>query len=207
MVVYHATLRCLLLKVMTSITGHVVIVLAPMGSGKGTLIRHVQSLYPRIYTTVSCTTRQMRPGETQGKEYHFISSEEFDKKIQNAEFLEWAHFGLNRYGTLKSEIIPRLEKGEVVIAEIELQGVEQLQKILPREHLTTVYIDAGGWDTLKARAIARAPISDEELAKRYERYLIEITFKDAADVVIDNSQGMEKAKQQFADLFKNLYKV
>lgn len=191
---------------MKEITGHVVIVMAPMGSGKGTLIEHIQALYPEIHTTVSCTTRAMRPGEMQGKEYHFITSEVFDKKIENGEFLEWAHFGLNRYGTLKSEIIPRLDRGEVVIAEIELQGVEQLHKLLPKENITTVFIDAGGWETLKARALARAPISDEELAKRYERYLVEVQSKNIADVVIDNSNDIEQAKKAFAEVFNTINK-
>lgn len=204
MLLYHATSRCLYYLIMNSGLGHVVIVMAPMGSGKGTLIRHIQSLYPNIYTTVSCTTREMRPGETPGKEYHFISSEEFDQKISAGEFLEWAHFGLNRYGTLKAEIIPRLEKGETVIAEIELQGVEQLKKILPRENITTVYIEAGGWEVLKARALERAPIPEAELVKRYERYLLEVKAKETADIIIDNSDNIEKAKKAFIEVFKNL---
>ncbi len=89
--------------------GHVIIVMAPTGSGKGTIIRAALAQFPAIHETVSCTTRAMRPGEVDGREYHFISSAEFDEKVARDEFLEWAHFGLNRYGTLKSEILPFLE--------------------------------------------------------------------------------------------------
>ncbi len=187
-------------------TGHVIIVMAPMGSGKGTLIRAGLEHFPQIHETVSCTTRAMRPGEVNGKEYHFISSAEFDEKVTNGDFLEWAHFGLNRYGTLKAEIIPFLERGEVVLAEIELQGVEQLHTLLPLENITTVFIEAGGWEKLRARAVARATISEEELAKRYERYLVEIESKDMADIIIDNSgEGAEKAQLQFVQILQNIF--
>ncbi|MFN3188049.1 MAG: guanylate kinase [Candidatus Paceibacteria bacterium] len=188
------------------LTGHVVVVMAPMGSGKGTIIKAGLEAFPEIRTTVSCTTRQARPGEVDGREYHFVSSTEFDKKIMAGEFIEWAHFGLNRYGTLKSEIIPYLENGEVVIAEIEVQGVEQLHQLFPKENITTVYIEAGGWEQLRARALARAEISEEELAKRYERYLIEIESKGSADIVIDNSkEGSAQAENEFVDVLENIF--
>jgi guanylate kinase len=190
----------------TKLTGHVVIVMAPMGSGKGTVIRAAESVFPDTYNTVSCTTREPRPGEVDGREYHFITSADFDQKIAAGEFLEWAHFGLNRYGTLKSEIVPYLESGRVVIAEIELQGVEQLHKLLPKENITTVYIDAGGWEMLRARALARAPISDAELSKRYERYLIEIESKPMADIIIDNSTtDSSKAEADFVEVLRLIY--
>jgi guanylate kinase len=168
-------------------TGHVIVVMAPTGSGKGTLINYVKEVFPEVHITVSCTTREKRPGEQEGREYYFISNEEFDTKIRNEEFLEWAHFGLNRYGTLVSEILPYLAAGEVVIAEIELQGVEQLHRLLTPEQVTTVYIDAGSWEVLRKRALARAPMTEEELEKRYERYLVEVEAKKIADIIIDNS--------------------
>jgi guanylate kinase len=138
---------------LNNIKGHVLIVMAPMGSGKGTLIREALSIFPDLYETVSCTTREPRPGEVNGKDYYFINEEEFTKKIKGGEFLEWATFGKNRYGTLKSEIITRLEEGKIIIAEIDVQGVGQLHKLIPKEHITTVFIDAGGWEVLKARAL------------------------------------------------------
>jgi guanylate kinase len=191
---------------MQTYPGHVAIVMAPTGGGKGTLIRHALTIFPDIHVTVSCTTREMRPGETQGKEYHFISSEEFDAKIKNDEFLEWAHFGLNRYGTLKSEILPYLEAGLLVIAEIEVQGVEQLHKLLPNENITTIYIEAGEWETLKARVQSRAEISEAELAKRYERYLVEIQSKTIADIIIDNTADtVQIAQDAFVEVITEIH--
>lgn len=188
-----------------NIKGHVLIVMAPMGSGKGTLIREALTVFPDLYETVSCTTREPRPGEINGKDYYFINEEEFTKKVEGGEFLEWAIFGKNRYGTLKSEIIARLEEGKIVIAEIDVQGVEQLHRLIPKEHITTVFIDAGGWEVLRARALLRAPMSEEELSARYERYLVEVASKDIADIIIDNSANdFTPAKNEFCRLIESL---
>jgi guanylate kinase len=156
----------------SDIRGHVVVVMAPMGSGKGTIISHAQEKYKDIRQTISCTSRKIRPGETNGKQYYFISDEEFSQKIENGEFIEWAEFAGNKYGTLVSEIVPKLNDCQVVLVEIEIQGVEQLLKIIPRDHLTITYIEAGGWEELKARALDRAPITETELEARHERFLI-----------------------------------
>lgn len=161
--------------------------MGPTGSGKGTLKKCAHDTFPDMYETISCTTRAPRPGETDGVDYFFITPETFATKIANEEFLEWAEFGGNRYGTLKSEIIPRLTAGELVLTEIELQGVDQLRALLPTEAMSVVYVEAGEWDTLRARVTARAPISEDELAARKARYEVEIKAKPTADVVIDNS--------------------
>jgi guanylate kinase len=149
----------------------------------------------------------MRPGEADGYHYHFLSHQTFQAKIEAGEFLEWAEFGGNLYGTLKSEIIPPIEAGEVVIAEIEIQGVEQLRSLLPPEAMTTVYIDAGGWPELRRRALARADMSEEDLTRRYERYLTEVESKAWADVVIDNTgDDFLPACIRFAELIESLYR-
>jgi guanylate kinase len=188
------------------IKGRVLIVMAPTGSGKGTLIKEALKVFPDLHETVSCTTRNIRVGEIDGKDYNFLSPEEFDAKIKDEEFLEWAYFGTHQYGTLKSEIVPRLMAGEIVITEIDIQGVEQLRSLIPSEHMTIVYIDAGSWEILKERALARAPISAEELQHRYERYLVESASKETADVIIDNKgTDFTEAKKDFCRLIEGLY--
>lgn len=189
-----------------NIKGHVVVVMAPMGSGKGTLVKHALEKYPNLRQTISCTSREKRPGETDGQHYHFLSPDEFSEKIKAGDFLEWAEFAGNKYGTLKSEILPCLKHNDVVIVEIELQGVEQLLRLLPREHMTIVYIEAGGWETLKARALARAPMTEKELEARYQRYLEEAKAKPLADVIIDNSGELEKAIQEFDQVIEAAYR-
>ena len=185
--------------------GHVIIVMGPTGSGKGTLMRYVRNNVPDLYQTVSCTTRSPRPNEVDGVDYHFISHADFQKKIDAGEFLEWAVFSGNRYGTLRSEILPRLEAGQLVLTEIEIQGVEQLKSILPASAMTVVYIEAGDWSVLRSRALARSPISEAELAKRKERYDIETQAKQIADVIIDNTaDDFTPACEEFTYLIKNV---
>jgi guanylate kinase len=193
-------------QLVTDFTGHVILVMAPTGSGKGTLINQVLKTYPDLYETVSCTSRSMRPGEVHGKEYYFCTKEEFATRVENGDFLEWAEFAGNHYGTLKSEVIPRVQECNVVLLEIELQGVEQLVQLLPRTHITIVYIEAGGWEKLKKRALARAPMSDEELEKRYERFQHETASKPLADVVINNEDDIEVAHAELAEVIESVYK-
>lgn len=121
------------------------------------------------------------------------------------EFLEWAEFGGNQYGTLKSEVVERLVDGRVILNEIELQGIEILKDIIPPAHRTIIYIEAGDWETLKARAQSRAPISDEELARRYERYQVEVAAKPYADIVIENGEGqLEDAQAAVATIVNGI---
>lgn len=188
------------------IDGHLVIVMAPTGSGKGTLIKSALDKFPELYLSVSCTTRARRPGEINGRDYYFISQAEFAHKVEQGEFIEWVTYGQSMYGTLRSEILPRLRAGKVLLIEIELQGVEQLLSLLPRENVSLIYIDAGDWELLKRRALARAPISESELAKRYERYLVEREAKSLADIVIDNQeQNLEQAKENFCQAISNIF--
>jgi len=189
------------------INGHIILLMGPMGSGKGTLVKHLKEIFPKLQFSISCTTRGMRPGETDGVEYYFISRDSFDQKIEAGEFLEWAEFSGNKYGTLKSEIVDRLTTGQVILNEIELQGIKQLLVIIPEKNRTLVYLEAGDWESLKARALKRAPISDEHLALRYERYLEEIKMKPYADIVIENNDGnFDAAKNEFANLVGNIFK-
>lgn len=188
-----------------TLAGHVVVVMGPTGSGKGTMMSYVHGALPDIHETVSCTTRSPRPGETDGVEYHFLTAEEFTARIEAGDFIEWAWFGSNRYGTLKNEIVPRLERGELVLTEIEIQGVEQLRELLPEGTMTVVYIEAGSWDTLVARVRSRAPISDEELAARHERYLVEVQAKPQADIIIDNTkQDFTAAQEEFVSIIRSI---
>lgn len=183
--------------------GHLILIMAPSGSGKGVLIDHAKGKYPEMHFAVSCTTRGKRPGEVEGDVYYFISPESFDQKIKSGEFLEWAEFSGNRYGTLKSEILKPLEGGKVVLREVELQGIQSIRELVPEENRTIIYIDAGSWEMLKKRILARAPMSDEHLELRHERFLKELEWKQFADVVITNEEGkLEDAKRQLETIIE-----
>jgi len=186
-------------------SGHVLLVMGGMGSGKGTLERYAFATFPQVLYAVSCTTRDPRPGEEHGKEYYFITRDVFQGKIDNGEFLEWAEFGGNLYGTLKSELLTPLVNGQLIINEIELQGIEQIKQLIPAEYRTIVYIEAGDWTDLVNRALARAPMSPEELEKRRDRYAHEVAAKPYADIVIDNTDGkLESAQEAFVSVIEEI---
>ncbi len=179
--------------------GKIILVVGSSGSGKGVLLRYAISVYPQLQFLVSETTRAMRPGEIDGREYTFVTREVFERQRDAGSFLEWAEYGGNYYGTPKEQLEKVMSEGGVALHELEIQGVEQLVQLIPAEERLIVFIDAGGWDALKARIIKRAPISSEELEKRRERLALEDAFKVRADVVIENYDGcLEQAKQSFA---------
>jgi guanylate kinase len=185
--------------------GKLVLVIGGSGSGKGTLMSSARERFPDIVFPVSCTTRAMRPGEVEGQVYHFISMEEFTRMIGAGEFLEWAEYGGNRYGTPVQEVTGPLSEGKLLLHEIEVQGVRILQGIIPSDDLVTVYIDAGSWDILEHRIRSRAPISEEELEKRRVRYEEEALFKGEATYVVTNADGgIEKATQDFVKLIASI---
>ncbi len=187
--------------------GKLILVIGPTGSGKGTLLAHIRSIFPELIFPISCTTRAMRPGEVNGQTYYFVSADEFAARLSRGEFLETASYGGNQYGTLKSQILPFIEEGKVVVREIEVQGARQIQEILAPEDLRIIYIDAGSWDELERRVVARAPIGRPELESRRKRYEDETSFKAHATIVVKNPEGgLEQAKLDFEAAVRSVMK-
>src|SRR6478672_5791402 len=106
--------------------GLLVVVSGPSGCGKTTLCRNATAVEP-VYYTVSCTTRAMRPGEENGRDYFFLSEEEFTSRVAAGDFLEHATVHGRHYGTLKSEVLPALQSGMDVIMDLDIQGAAQLR--------------------------------------------------------------------------------
>jgi len=136
----------------------VFVITGPSGVGKGTLIAALRERHPELELSVSATTRQPRPGERDGIAYHFLSEEEFDRRLQRGEFIEHAGYAGHRYGTLRGELERRTRGGTPVVLEIELQGARQLRDAL---------LLARGAE--QAEAVARRlAIAETELAARDE---------------------------------------
>lgn len=169
--------------------GKLILISGPTGSGKGTLMRHALARFPNIHSPQSYTTRQRRADAVENAHYTFISVEEFKGKIENHEFLEWAEFSGNYYGTLRAEIEEGLKAGKVMFKEMEVQGVRQAREVVPKDELILVFVEAGSWEESKKRALAREPLSEEVLEMRRKRYEDEMTFLPEADVVIHNLAG------------------
>lgn len=111
--------------------GKVFVITGPSGVGKGTLISRLLEALPELELSVSATTRRPRPGERDGREYHFLSEAEFSERVAAGDFLEHATYSGNRYGTLRSAVEERLAAGRSVVLEIEVQGARQVRAAMP----------------------------------------------------------------------------
>src|SRR5690242_16243106 len=114
------------------------VVSGPSGVGKGTLIARVREQMPELAVATSATTRRRRPDEVEGREYYFLTPEEFDRRVAGGEFLEHVSYAGNRYGTLRSEVDRRLANGESVVLEIEVVGAREIKRRVPRVVLVFV---------------------------------------------------------------------
>lgn len=187
------------------ITGHLILLLAPSGSGKGQLITCMDGFKDNVYFAKTYTSRRRREGVAENPLYEFISEAEFEQMKEDGLFVEWAEFGGNLYGTPKSEILDPMSEGKVVFKEMELQGVKQIQKLIPKEYVTVMYVDAGGWDVLKRRVTGRAQMSEEELELRRQRYEEESRFMPETDVIVKNYDGkLEAAKGHFCSVVQDI---
>lgn len=172
--------------------GKLILIVGPTGSGKGTLMRHAMARFPQVSTPQSYTSRPRRSDAIENTHYTFISDAEFNQKIEEGAFLEWAEFSGNRYGTLKEDIEQGLQNGIVMFKEMEVQGVRQAQRLLSKDDLIVAFIDGGSWEELSKRAMAREPMDDATLEKRRIRYEDELTFMHEANIIIRNLPGKQE---------------
>lgn len=172
-------------------SGKLYLIVGPSGAGKGTIIEAIKKNRPDIFFPLSCTTRDMRPGEEEGIVYNFISKEDFLKKIEDGDFLEWAHVHSrdNFYGTLKAPILKALEEGKKVLREVDMQGVESITKIIEKSKLSTIFITVANWETLEKRIIKRSPMSEDEINRRKLSFIKEMEFSKNCDYIIHSEDG------------------
>ena len=125
----------------------------PSGVGKGSVKALIQEYYPWVWLSVSCTTRKPRPGEVDGADYHFVSTEQFESMIAAGEFLEWASYAGNLYGTPRGPVDRQLHAGLPALLEIELQGARQVRRAMPEAQL--VFLAPPSWEELVRRLTGR----------------------------------------------------
>lgn len=162
----------------------VIIVSGPSGAGKGTLIDGVLPRVPGLEVAVSATTRRMRPGERDGEAYHFLSAEEFERRVAAGEFLEHVTYAGNRYGTLRSEIDRILGQRRSPIVEIELAGARAVRDSIPGA--VSVFISPPSLEELSARLARRATDTEEEIAERLRTSRIELAAREEFDHLVVN---------------------
>jgi guanylate kinase len=154
----------------------VFVITGPSGVGKGTLISRLLQRVPDLELSISATTRAPREGEVEGRDYHFLSPEEFDRRIRDEDFLEFATYSGNRYGTLRSEVERRLSAGRSVVLEIEVQGARQVRAAM-RESVQ-VFIAPSDPAVLRQRLLGRGTDSPEAIDSRLEVAEQELAAQD-----------------------------
>jgi len=143
------------------------VVTGPSGAGKGTLIRRLVASRPDLAVAFSATTRPRRPGEEDGRDYHFLSDEEFQRRVEAGDFLEHVHYvSAHRYGTLREEVDRILESGRSAVLELETHGAKEVQASSP--DAVTIFIQAPSFDELERRLRERATESAGEIGERLD---------------------------------------
>jgi guanylate kinase len=142
----------------------VFVITGPSGVGKGTLIRGLMERLGQLELSVSATTRAPRPGESDGVDYHFLSREDFDRRVAEQDFVEHADYAGRSYGTLRSELEQRLQAGVPVVLEIEVQGARQVRAAMPEA--VQVFIAPPSLTALRTRLIGRGTDDQAEVERR-----------------------------------------
>ncbi|WP_055564205.1 guanylate kinase [Streptomyces atriruber] len=168
----------------------------PSGVGKSTVVAHMRKEHPEVWLSVSATTRKPRPGEKHGVQYFFVSDDEMDKLIANGELLEWAEFAGNRYGTPRRAVLDRLDAGEPVLLEIDLQGARLVRESMPEAQL--VFLAPPSWDELVRRLTGRGTEAPEVIERRLAAAKVELAAEAEFDTTLVNTSVEDVARELLA---------
>ncbi len=175
--------------------GKLIIFSAPSGAGKTTIVRHLLEKGFDLEFSISATSREARHTETNGKDYYFLSPEDFAKKVENDEFLEWEEvYKGTSYGTLKSEVERIRNNGKNVIFDVDVVGGLNIKKYFGDEALA-VFVQPPSVEELRKRLTARSTESEEKIAMRVAKAEHELSFAAQFDVIIVNDD-LEKAFEE-----------
>jgi guanylate kinase len=152
--------------------------------------------HPEVWLSVSATTRTPRPGEKHGVQYFFVTDEEMDKLIANGELLEWAEFAGNRYGTPRAAVLERLEAGEPVLLEIDLQGARLVRESMPDARL--VFLAPPSWEELVRRLTGRGTEPPEVIERRLAAAKVELAAESEFDETLVNTSVEDVARELLA---------
>lgn len=179
--------------------GKLYVISGSSGVGKGTVISEFLNKHPNFKLSISCTTRGKREGEQDGINYFFLSKEEFKKFIDNNEFLEWAEFSGNHYGTKKAFVEKCLSRGENLILEIDTKGALNVKKLMPEA--TLIFIAPPSIEELEARLRGRHTETEEAIQKRLASIKSEIENSKHYDYVVINDT-VENAVKRIEEIVK-----
>ncbi len=171
----------------------VFVITGPSGVGKGTLIRGLRERLPALELSVSATTRAPRPGEQDGIDYHFLTREEFDRRVREGDFVEHADYAGRSYGTLRSELEARVRAGTPIVLEIEVQGARQVRASVP--DAVQVFIAPPSLDELRTRLIGRGTDDPEGVERRLRVAAEELQAQPEFGHVVVNDRLQDALEQ------------
>jgi guanylate kinase len=171
----------------------------PSGVGKGTVVKALSRRVPTLWVSVSVTTRLPRPGEIEGRDYHFVNDARFDAMVASGAFLEHAKYGKYRYGTPRQPVDDELLLGVPALLEIDLQGARQVRAAKP--DVFCVFLKPPSWDELVRRLTGRATEAADVAAARLERARLELAAEDEFDAVVVNA-SIEQACDELVALLR-----
>jgi len=183
--------------------GEIIVVTAPSGAGKTSIVKQILKHYPEIVFSVSATTRPKRAVEIDGVEYYFITENEFIEKIEDDQFVEWEKFYDYYYGTFKKTIDNCINERKTILLELDVKGSLSLKTIYPETHL--IYIMPPSYEELIKRLKGRQTENSEDFKKRVERAKMELSLKDQFDYIIEN-KDLEIAIKETSDLIRKITK-
>ena len=173
--------------------GQLIVISGPSGCGKDTVVKEVLKTNPNAWLSVSCTSRKPRPGEVNGKDYFFLSRDEFEKKIADGDLLEYAEYAENYYGTPKDIIVEKINQGIDVILVIEIQGALKIKEIL--KETIFVFILPPTIKELRRRLEGRKTETKEVMMKRFKTAYKEINEVNKYNYVVINDVVEDAAKK------------
>ena len=180
--------------------GQLIVITGPSGVGKGTIVRSLLQSHPNLYLSISATTRQPRAGEIEGVDYYFLSRTEFENAIARGEFIEWAEYASNYYGTPKIKIEEQIALGKSILLEIEVVGARKIAKIFP--DALRIFILPPSIEALEQRIRGRGKNSEESIARRIAIAKTEIDASDEFDYTIVNDDLQSAIAEVEAVIFK-----
>jgi guanylate kinase len=187
-------------------TGKIIVITAPSGSGKTSITRYLLNKYPKLAFSISAATREARGKEKNGVDYYFMSLEEFQDKIKNNEFVEWEMVYEGKYyGTLRQELERIWTEGKIPILDIDVKGAIHVQRQFPNDCLS-IFVQPPSVEELQKRLVGRGTETPENIATRLNKATYELSFNHSFDKVVINDNlhhacnETEKAIREFTNI-------